>query len=53
MSGLLLFSPGAYSALLAQHPEGRRQEPAEELQQQEAIVGAPQSVGEMVDPGHH
>ncbi|TNN39928.1 hypothetical protein EYF80_049917 [Liparis tanakae] len=41
------------TAVLLSLPEGRRQEPAEELQQQEAIVGRLQRGGEIVGPGRH
>lgn len=48
------WAPGVpYSAVFTQHPEGRRNEPVEELQQQRAVFGALQSVGKVVHPGNH
>lgn len=46
--------PGVtYSAMFTQHPERRRQEPVEELQQQGAVVRALQSIRKRVHPGDH
>lgn len=46
--------PGVtYSAIFAQHPEGRRQEPVEELQQKRAVVRVPENIRESVHPGDH
>lgn len=42
-----------HPAVLTQHPEGRWQEPVEELQQQRAVVWALQGLWKNVHPGDH
>lgn len=50
----LVLGPGVtYSAVFTQHPECRRKEPVEELQQQWVVVWALQNIRKRIHPGDH